>query len=92
MYKIGIIGAGIICKNHVNAIEKIENVKLQAVADIILERAVEYAEPYNAMAYIDYKQMIKLLLICRINYIVKRLFFVRKREFMYWLKNLWLLV
>ena len=58
MYKIGIIGAGIICKNHVNAIEKIEDVKLQAVADIILERAVEYAEPYNAKAYIDYKQMI----------------------------------
>ncbi len=58
MYKIGIIGTGIICKNHVNAIEQMENVRLQAVADIVIEKALNYAKPRGIKAYTDYKQMV----------------------------------
>lgn len=58
MLKIGIIGAGIICEEHIRSIEKMDNVKLQAISDIIIGRAEVYTKRCNANAYVDYKEMI----------------------------------
>jgi predicted dehydrogenase len=59
MLKIGIIGAGIICESHVRSIERMENVSLKAIADIVVEKALAFTEPLGANAYVDYKEMIE---------------------------------
>lgn len=57
--KLGIIGAGIICRSHIGAIKRLtDEVKLVAIADIVLEKAEEYAGDMGAKAYTDYKEMI----------------------------------
>lgn len=57
--QIGIIGAGIICERHVKAIQRMKDVRLKAIADIVVERAQVYAEPHGASVYEDYREMIE---------------------------------
>lgn len=59
MLNIGIIGAGIICERHVQSILRMKDVKLKAVADIVIERAQAYTNHDNVNAYADYKEMIE---------------------------------
>lgn len=59
MLRIGIIGAGIICESHVRSIERMDNVTLKAVADIVIEKALAFTEPLGVNAYVDYKEMIE---------------------------------
>lgn len=59
MFKIGIVGAGIIAKAHVDAIENNNACTLVAVADIVKERAEQIAEPHGALAFCDYHEMPK---------------------------------
>lgn len=58
--KIGFIGAGRIASAHIKALKKIENAKVQAVCDIIKERAEEKAEMVpGAKIYLDYREMLE---------------------------------
>ena len=57
MIKIGIVGAGIIAKEHSVAILNNENCVLTAVCDTIEERAAEIAQIHKAEVFTDYKEM-----------------------------------
>lgn len=57
MFKIGIVGAGIIGITHRDAILKTEECILAAVCDIAKEKAEELAKSSGAAVYTDYKQM-----------------------------------
>lgn len=56
--KIAVIGCGRIAQEHLNAFSKIENVKIQAVADEVTEKARSVAEQYKCNVYTDYKDML----------------------------------
>jgi len=56
--KVGIIGAGRIAGAHINALLKIENVKIKAICDVIKEKAMEKGEKTGAAIYTDYKEML----------------------------------
>jgi len=56
--KIGIIGAGRIASAHIQALQKIENVKIEAICDVIKERAEEKGKNIGATIYTDYKEML----------------------------------
>lgn len=58
MVNIGIIGAGIIGRSHVQACGNIEWARVTCIADIIYERAAEFKDSYGIRAYTDYKEMI----------------------------------
>lgn len=57
MLKIAIVGAGIIAKNHKNAVVAHPDTELVAVCDVVEERAVELANGTDARTYTDYKVM-----------------------------------
>lgn len=58
MLKVGMIGAGIIGKNHAEAIKLVDGISLVAVTDIVSDRANNFGEKYNSKPYTDYKEMI----------------------------------
>lgn len=57
MIKLGIVGAGIIGKDHAAAIAENPECILTAVCDTVLERAEEIAAEHNAQVFTDYKDM-----------------------------------
>lgn len=61
--RLGIIGCGGIAKGkHLPALKKLENVKIVAFCDLILERAEQAAEEYgtqDAAVYTDYQALLK---------------------------------
>ncbi|MBR2883178.1 MAG: Gfo/Idh/MocA family oxidoreductase [Clostridia bacterium] len=57
MIQIGIVGAGIIGKEHSDAILKNNDCVLAAVADIDEAKAKEIAQEHNAPYFTDYKKM-----------------------------------
>lgn len=57
-YRVGIIGCGVIAPNHLNVLNKLENVELVAVCDVVKEKAEKKAEEYGCKAYYDYKEML----------------------------------
>lgn len=57
MFRIGIVGAGIIGRSHKDAIEKNSDCELTAVCDLVLEKAQETAGSTGANVYTDYKKM-----------------------------------
>lgn len=57
MFKLAIVGAGIIGKTHSETIYKNPDCTLVAVADIDEAKAKELAEVHDAKYYTDYKQM-----------------------------------
>lgn len=57
MFKIAIVGAGIIGKSHSEAILKNSECELVAVCDVDEAKAKEIAEIHNAKCYTDYKKM-----------------------------------
>ncbi|WP_010277675.1 Gfo/Idh/MocA family protein [Paenibacillus senegalensis] len=57
-YRVAIAGGGKIAKKHVEAVGKLQEYELAAVADLQLERAASLVEGLGAKAYIDYKEMI----------------------------------
>ena len=73
--KLAIIGCGGISKGaHVPAYEKMDNVEIVATCDIIKSRAEEVAEKFGAVAYEDYREVLKLddveaVDICTPNYL-----------------------
>ena len=58
MLSIGIIGAGIICADHLKAIAKYSDATVCAVADLDAARAQQAAAPFQAAVYTDYIEMI----------------------------------
>lgn len=56
--KLGIIGAGLIAHNHVEATINTPGVKLMCIADIVSQKAESLAEKYNIKPYTDYKEML----------------------------------
>ncbi|MCM0650893.1 Gfo/Idh/MocA family oxidoreductase [Clostridium swellfunianum] len=58
MINIGIIGAGIISRSHVQACENIDWARVTCIADIVYERAAAFTDSFGIKAYSDYKQMI----------------------------------
>lgn len=59
MFKIGIVGAGIIAKSHAEAIRRNQECTVVAVADIAVEKASEIAAPFDAAVYTDYHELCK---------------------------------
>ena len=59
MLKIGIIGLGIISRNHANAITQNSHIKLVAGADINDEKRQQFKSEYGISTYDDYKQMLE---------------------------------
>ena len=57
MFKVAIVGAGIIAKPHKGAILKHPESELVAICDIALDKAKELAEGTDARIYADYKEM-----------------------------------
>lgn len=57
MFKIGIVGAGIIAKPHKVAVMKHREAELVAICDIAVDKARELAEETEARIYSDYKEM-----------------------------------
>ncbi len=57
MFKIGIVGAGIIAKPHKGAVLKHPEAELVAICDIAEEKAQELAVDTDARIYKDYKEM-----------------------------------
>lgn len=57
MFKIGIVGAGIIGREHADILLKNPDCTLVAVCDTVLERAEEIAKAHNAASFNDYKEM-----------------------------------
>lgn len=57
MFKIGIVGAGIIAVQHKDAIVKHPKAELAAVCDIDISKAEKCAEGTNAAVYADFKEM-----------------------------------
>ena len=57
MFKIGIVGTGIIAGRHIKAIQKSEKLTITAVCDIDPEKAEKAASETGANAYTDYKVM-----------------------------------
>lgn len=56
MYKIGVVGTGIIAKDHTYAIERNEDCELVAVCDVVEEKARECAGE-GVLVFTDYKKM-----------------------------------
>lgn len=57
MLKIAIVGTGIIVKQHLNAIEHLDDVELVAVCDVNEEKAKTYSEQCGVPYVLDYKEM-----------------------------------
>ena len=57
MFKIGLVGTGIIADFHKKAIDKNSEVIITAVCDIDIRKAENAAERTNASVYTDYKEM-----------------------------------
>lgn len=57
MFKIGLVGTGIIADFHKKAIAKNDEVTITAVCDIDIQKAENAAEGINASIYTDYKEM-----------------------------------
>ncbi len=57
--RIGIIGAGGIAGAHINALKRVSNAKIIAIADIDIDKAKERAELAEAEAFSDYREMIR---------------------------------
>lgn len=58
MFKIGLIGCGIISGNHMVAVDTIDDAKITAVCDISKENLERAQEWTGATGYTDYKEMI----------------------------------
>jgi predicted dehydrogenase len=57
MLKIAIVGTGIIVKQHLNAIEHLDDVEIVAVCDVNEEKAKACAEQCGVPYVLDYKEM-----------------------------------
>lgn len=57
--RVGIIGCGGISRRHFGALEAMREVKIVAVCDMQQARAEEKASQTGAVAYTDYRQMLK---------------------------------
>lgn len=58
MYKVGLIGAGIIAHSHLQAISRMPGLQASAVAEIDPVKAAAVAEQYAIKAYGDYREML----------------------------------
>lgn len=58
-FKVGVIGCGVICENHIIPLIQNSNTELVAVCDIVKDKATTVANKYNCKAYFDYKDMLK---------------------------------
>ena len=58
MFKVGMIGTGIIGKNHAEALQLIDNACLSVVCDIVPEKAKVFGDMYTVPFYTDYKEML----------------------------------
>ncbi|MEK3889786.1 Gfo/Idh/MocA family protein [Bacillus sp. FSL K6-3431] len=73
--KVGVIGCGSIAKyRHLPEYAMEENVEIIAVCDIVENRAEEMASTYDAIAYTDYKELLKnddidAVSVCLPNYL-----------------------
>lgn len=58
IYKVGIIGCGNIFSMHAISLKNIKGVKIQAVCDIKINRAIAQGQKYNCHYYANYKEML----------------------------------
>jgi predicted dehydrogenase len=58
LMRIGLIGAGVIGRSHAEALRRVTDAHVVAVADPVLERAAEVAALHNAQAYADYHDLL----------------------------------
>lgn len=56
--EIAVIGAGAISEPHIGAFTGMEDARVTAVADIVLNKAEKLAARYSIKAYSDYKEML----------------------------------
>lgn len=56
--RVGFVGAGGIAGAHMNALEKVENARIVAFADLDESRARKAAERFGATPYTDYREML----------------------------------
>jgi Predicted dehydrogenases and related proteins len=54
---IGIVGAGIMGRNHARVCSTVKGVKLAGVCDICAEKSRQLAEKYGTICYTDYKDL-----------------------------------
>lgn len=59
IFNVGIIGAGIIARSHLEAAVKILDVRIKCISDVAFERAQAFAKEFNITPYRDYREMLK---------------------------------
>ncbi len=57
--KVGVIGCGVICNNHIVPLMENEKTEVVAVCDIVFEKAKKKADEFGCKPYADYKEMIE---------------------------------
>ena len=57
--KIGFIGVGGIAHSHLSRLSQIKEARIVALCDVVKQKAEESAKTYQAIAYTDYKEMLK---------------------------------
>jgi len=72
--KVAVVGSGGIAQIHVDAIETLQNIKVVAFSDVIIDRANKLAEKFSCKAYSDFTEMldneeIDVLHICTPHYL-----------------------
>lgn len=57
IYKVGIVGAGVIAEFHARAFQEMAQVRLVGICDTVLERAERLAAKYSCRAYPSYDEL-----------------------------------
>lgn len=57
--KVGVIGVGVMGRNHVRVYSEIPNCKLVSISDLDEKKAKEVAEEFNCKYYINHKEMLE---------------------------------
>jgi len=59
--KVGVIGTGSMGKNHARVCSELDHVELVGIADVNIETAKKVAEKVYTKAFVDYKELLRLV-------------------------------
>jgi len=57
--RVGVIGCGRVAQDHLQALQRIAEFEIVAVADVVARQATSVAEQFGCRAHVDYREMIE---------------------------------